>query len=106
MAGVSAGAICWFEECSTDSYAESYTTLKCLGFLKGSCCPHYNADKGKRRVSYHDFVTTGKMSPGIAIDEHVAVHFKGTRVHNVLRQGDANAYKVTRRGGKIVETKL
>jgi dipeptidase E len=106
LAGSSAGAICWFEECSTDSYAEVYESLKCLGFLPGSCCPHYNADNGKRRKSYHRLLTAGEMSEGIAIDEHVAVHFKGAKVHKVLNQGNATAYRVSLKGKKIVEERL
>lgn len=106
LSGSSAGAICWFEECSTDSFAESYEPLECLGFLPGSCCPHYNADAGKRRKSYHGFLTSGEMGEGIAIDEHVAVHFKGEKVHKVLNQGDATAYRVTVKGKRIIEERL
>jgi len=37
-----AGSICWFEEGVTDSIPGSLTALKCLGFLRGSNCPHYD----------------------------------------------------------------
>src|SRR5678810_1145979 len=42
LCGVSAGAICWFAEGVTDSIPGELTALPCLGFLPGSCCPHYD----------------------------------------------------------------
>lgn len=52
MCGVSAGAICWFKECSSDSlkikYGENNPLIKvdCLGFVDGLCVPH--ADEPNR----------------------------------------------------------
>lgn len=46
MCGVSAGAICWFKECSTDSLKikfgedEPLISMKCLGFIDGYFVPH------------------------------------------------------------------
>ena len=39
LSGVSAGAICWFEQGLTDSIPGKLTPLGCLGFLPGSCSP-------------------------------------------------------------------
>ena len=39
LSGVSAGAICWFEQGLTDSIPGKLTALECLGFLTGSCSP-------------------------------------------------------------------
>ena len=50
LAGISAGAICWFESGVTDSWAGHFAPLRCLGFLGGSSCPHYNGDAGRRRA--------------------------------------------------------
>ncbi len=46
LAGLSAGAICWFEQGLTDSFEADLRPLECLGLLKGSCCPHYHGDPG------------------------------------------------------------
>lgn len=40
LAGLSAGAICWFEQGSTDSIPGRLSALDCLGYLPGSYCPH------------------------------------------------------------------
>ena len=40
MSGVSAGAICWFNQGITDSWADQLNIIDCLGFIEGNCCPH------------------------------------------------------------------
>src|ERR1017187_5878453 len=40
LGGESAGMISWFEQANTDSRPEKLTAMECLGFLKGSACPH------------------------------------------------------------------
>ena len=43
IAGLSAGAICWFEEMYTDSLIEGeYAVYPGLGWIKGKISPHYN----------------------------------------------------------------
>ena len=45
VAGLSAGAICWFEKMYTDSGdrgGEAYAVRPALGLLPGGACPHYN----------------------------------------------------------------
>lgn len=43
VAGLSAGAICWFEEMYSDSVVEGeYAVYPGLGWIKGKISPHYN----------------------------------------------------------------
>jgi dipeptidase E len=60
LAGISAGSICWFEEGVTDSYGEGLEPLSCLGFLKGSNCPHYDGE-ADRRPAYHNLIREMKI---------------------------------------------
>ncbi len=62
LTGVSAGAICWFEQGLTDSFSDGLRPLDCLGFLPGSCCPHYDGE-AQRRPSYHRLLRRGKSPP-------------------------------------------
>src|SRR5262249_22330531 len=39
LAGISAGANCWFECSISDSIPGQWISLPCLGYLKGSCSP-------------------------------------------------------------------
>jgi peptidase E len=48
LAGISAGAICWFESGLTDSMQGDLMPLPCLGFLSGSCCPHYSGEPQRK----------------------------------------------------------
>jgi peptidase E len=94
LAGVSAGSICWFEEGVTDSYGDRLEPLKCLGFLKGSNCPHYDGETD-RRPSYHELVASNKIKPGIATDDGVAIHYIEQEVCKIVSsRPNAKAYKV------------
>lgn len=94
LAGISAGSICWFEEGVTDSYGDGLAPLKCLGFLKGSNCPHYDGES-ERRPSYQNLIATNSITPGYAADDGVAIHFVDQEIcHIVSSRPNAKAYKV------------
>jgi peptidase E len=94
LAGLSAGAICWFEQGLTDSVAGKLSVINCLGFLKGSCCPHYDGE-AERRPSFHEFLVRGEISPGYAIDDGAALHFGDEGVIRVVAsRPDAKAYRL------------
>jgi dipeptidase E len=103
LAGVSAGAICWFEQGLTDSYSDRLEVLDCLGFLKGSCSPHYDGEL-ERRPSYHRFMKAGTVVPGIALDDGAAAHFvEGELSGVVTSRPNARAYRVVPAGGGVQE---
>jgi peptidase E len=94
LAGVSAGAICWFEQGVTDSYADELMVLNCLGFLRGSCCPHYDG-KAEQRPALHKFMQSGSILPGYALDDGAAIHFYDQGVHQIVSsRPDARAYRL------------
>ena len=106
LTGVSAGAICWFKAGVTDSWAGRLAALPCLGFLAGTCCPHYDSEK-ERRPAAHRLVASGQASTTLALDDGVAAHFVGrvlTRMVSARPKG--RGYEVRRRGSTTVETPL
>ena len=106
LAGVSAGANCWFESCVTDSWEKELRAIPCLGFLSGSFCPHYDGE-ADRRPSYHHMVGEGQILPGLAADDGCAIHFTGTHIHSVVSsRAHASAYQLTRTGTGVSETPL
>lgn len=106
LAGRSAGAICWFEQGVTDSVAEVLLPLNCLSFLPGSCCPHYDGET-ERRPSYQRLVLDQQIIPGIAIDDGVGVHFRGTEPYRVITPREqAGAYRVRVVNGVVQEEPL
>ena len=87
----------------TDSYPGKLTALKCLGFLKGSNCPHYDSEKN-RRPTYQRLLTQKKIMNGYAADDGVAFHYIGDSIaHIVSSRPQARAYKVGLIKGKVVE---
>lgn len=106
LCGLSAGMICWFEGCVTDSFGPLAVLNDGVGFLPGSACPHYDGER-LRRPTYHSLVRRGKLPAGYAADDGAALHFIGRRLNAVVssRPGAA-AYRVQRVGRKVVETKL
>ena len=97
LAGGSAGAICWFEAGVTDSFRAELDGLECLGWLPGSCCPHYDGEEN-RRPAYRRLLEDG-FPPGIAIDDFAAARFDGTELVEVVSAAEgAGAYRVDRDG--------
>jgi peptidase E len=105
LAGWSAGAICWFEAGVTDSFGPQLEAMECLGFLRGSACPHYDGEE-LRRPRYAELLRDG-FPPGIAIDDDVAVCFDGTElVEVVTSRAGATAYRVNAEGEEPLEARL
>ncbi|OGN60789.1 MAG: peptidase E [Chlamydiae bacterium RIFCSPHIGHO2_12_FULL_27_8] len=105
LGGISAGMNCWYEECITDSFFGELSVLKCLGFLIGSACPHYDKEE-KRRPAYQSFIKSKRITPGIAIDDNVAVHYIDGKISKVITTKDSNAYQVFFDKNNIVEKRL
>lgn len=75
LAGVSAGAICWFD-CALARRADgALARIDGLGLVAGSCCAHYA--EAERRSAYPARIVTGTLPAGIAIDDGVAVVLGG-----------------------------
>jgi dipeptidase E len=105
LAGWSAGMICWFEHAVTDSYGPELAPMECLGFLRGSACPHYDGEELRRPV-YTKLVADG-FSPGFAADDDVGLHFVGTELREVVTSRDgATAYRVTPDGEEALTATL
>ncbi len=106
LGGQSAGAICWFEQGVTDSWADRLRPLDCMGFLPGSCCPHYDGEV-ERRPAYHALIQQGQIKSGYAIDDRVAVHFRNGRLERVVsKKSGSTAYRVSMDAGLIKEEAL
>jgi peptidase E len=103
LGGQSAGAICWFEQGVTDSWADRLRPLDCLGFLPGSCCPHYDGE-AERRPAFHALIGANEIAPGYAIDDGVAVHFENGRLKRVVtKRLKSTAYYVSMDAGAVKE---
>ena len=99
LAGVSAGAMCWFDAALTDTYWEpGFVPLHGLGILTGACGVHHDSDekRGQRLVAA---VEARAVETALAIDDRAAVEFENGRLARVLAWGpNASATAVQRVG--------
>ena len=108
MAGMSAGAICWFESCTTDSFGPTLRPLHGgLGILDGSLSPHYHGE-AQRRPLYLRLVGDGTLPAGYAVDDGAALVFRDRELAEVVASAaDAGAWRVEPDGaGGAIETAL
>ena len=67
LAGVSAGAGCWFDWVLSDSVSPGLKPLKGIGLISGSCTPHSSEEK---RINQFELnIKNGELPPGLAIDD-------------------------------------
>ena len=95
LAGVSAGAICWFEGGTTDSFGTRLRPFTAgLGFLSGSYCPHYSSEPARPPV-FRSLVADGTLPAGLACDDGAAAHFAGDSLAEVVTERpEALGYRV------------
>jgi peptidase E len=106
LTGVSAGAICWFEQGLTDSFSDGLRPLACLGFLPGSCCPHYDGEV-ERRPTLHRLLLAEQISPGIALEDWTGVHFREKEIYKAITsKRGARAYTLRAVYGSVQEVPM
>lgn len=82
LAGISAGALCWFSGGLTDSLGPGYNPLRNgLGFLPYSFCPHMN-HKGRE----DRFLEYAADEPGIhyGAEDHVGLYFRDGALMDIV----------------------
>jgi len=103
MSGVSAGAICWFNQGVTDSWAEDLKIMDCLGFIEGACCPHYD-EEPQRKPSLNKFITEKELKSCYAVDGGCALHIEDEKeFKSVVFSKNKNSFLVEMKDNKVVE---
>lgn len=105
LAGISAGALCWFKEGTTDSLG-ALTKLECLGFLPFSLSVHHDAEPTRRPI-FKRMIGEEALAPGYGVDEGAALHLvDGELARVVTSRPEAGACWVAKRGSEVVEEPL
>ena len=103
MSGVSAGAICWFDQGITDSWSEDLKVMDCLGFVEGACCPHYD-EEPQRRPSLKKFLSQKILESCYAVDGGCALHIENEKKHrSIAFSKNKNSFLVKFDNEKVVE---
>lgn len=104
ICGLSAGAICWFEDIYTDSDLAdkkdgSYSMQKGLGWIKGTVSPHYD----ERKSDFDDVMLSfGTGAKALAIENLAAVEFVNGELTRSISCG-GNAYLIENDGGALIK---
>ncbi len=105
LAGISAGAMCWFEGGITRSSGQP-EPLAGLGLLEGSLTVHADGEPERLPV-WLVAVRDGILPGGWSLDDGVGLLFEGTRLRRVVssRPG-ASAQRVDQVAGELVRNRL
>ena len=94
MSGVSAGAICWFQNGITDSWVSNLKMMPCLNFIKGTCCPHYD-EEPERKPAVKNFLLRNKVKNVYAVDGGAALHIKDEKIFkSIIFKKNKSSYLV------------
>ena len=103
MSGVSAGAICWFQNGITDSWDSNLQIMPCMNFVKGTCCPHYD-EEPERKPTVKELISKNKVKRIYAVDGGAALHIKNEKnFKSVSFKNYKNAYEVTIDKNNVIE---
>ena len=95
VAGLSAGAICWFEEMYSDSVVEGeYAVYPGLGWIKGKISPHYN----ERMLDFDETVLYNRFRAW-GIENDAAIEFADGEPVRTL--GAGKVYLLDATGGAL-----
>ena len=107
LAGVSAGAVCWFEKFLFSAGSGPMRPVQGLGLITGGACPHYSTETD-RQAALHTAIAGWMMPDSIAIDDGVAVAFNASGPTAICAaEPDAAVYHITRnQDGSVDETRI
>ena len=105
LAGLSAGAMCWFEGGVTKSFGAPETTPG-LGFLRGSLSVHADGEPERLPV-FLEAVRGGALPGGWAADDGVGLVFRGSALERVVTARPGTwAVRVDAVGGELVRDRI
>jgi dipeptidase E len=105
LAGLSAGAMCWFTGGVTKSFGPP-EAIAGLGFLPGSLSVHADGEP-ERLPIYLEAVRSGELPGGWAADDGVGLVFRGTELERVVTARPGTwALRVDAVGGELVRNRM
>ena len=103
MSGVSAGAICWFDQGITDSYSDKLEIINCLGLVKGNACPHYDEEK-EREPFVNKIIKSGRIDSCICIEGNCALHIKNDLNYVSINFGNKKkCIKISKENNELIK---
>ena len=105
LAGLSAGAICWFSDIYTDSEAalgegDKYAMFKGLSWVEGIISPHY----GSRMLDF-DKIVCYNYDCAYGIEDNAALILEDGKVAGSVVSG-GKAWRIERKDGNLQKTEI
>ena len=105
IAGLSAGAICWFSDIYTDSTAalgegDKYAMFQGLGWIEGKISPHYGA-----RMLDFDNIVCYNFDCAYGIEDDAALVIEDGEIVGSLSSG-GKAWKIEQKNGALNKTEI
>lgn len=101
LCGLSAGAICWFEEMYSDSVVEGdYAMYPGLGWLKGKISPHYN----ERMVDFDEIIRYNRLCAWGVENDAALLFDNGQPVKTV--SGGGKVFRLDATQGELVKEEV
>ena len=105
IAGLSAGAICWFSDIYTDSTAvlgdgDKYAMFRGLGWINGVISPHYNA-----RMLDFDKIVCYNYDRAYGLEDNSAIVIEDGEVVGSITSGGV-AWLVERKDGTLTKREI
>lgn len=83
LAGISAGAMCWFERCYSEKANDLYEEFEGLGLLKGTFCPHY--DDLNRQTMFDEWIKGYSSLVAYPLLNSETIHFREEKLIAKIR---------------------
>ncbi len=104
IAGLSAGAICWFEDIYTDSLGEKdksapYSMAKGLGWVKGVVSPHYN-----ERQQDFDAIVSKNYEAALGLENNAMLEIIDGKITGSICAENSHIYKIINSKGILAKT--
>lgn len=117
LSGLSAGANCWFEKSSTDSFLteedktdfekakEKLAIMDGLGYLEGVICPHYLKEPYRRPAFLYQMKNIHLK--GYGVDNNAALVFIDEKFKGVIKSDpSAKVFEISSNNGIVTEKEL
>ncbi len=101
LAGVSAGAMCWFESFLWRTPENGLQVARGLGLIEGTFTPHSSTEP-ERRAQMQERAKGGEIAGGYAVDDGAALVFRGGTFHPYPPEGPPRVYGIDAQGSETI----
>ncbi len=85
LGGISAGASCWFQGCTTDTYGDVRPWRGGCSIIEGSFSPHFSYEADRAPV-FTQSIASGALPGGYGVDDGVGLHFVDGELTEVVAE--------------------